>query len=516
MPPLSLMEVLKGTGLMLKPHRLLPLLLALVAGAAGAQDLAKGVVERKLDNGLKVLIYRRPQAPVVAINMRFKVGGVDETTGLTGIAHLLEHMLFKGTRTVGTSDWEAERKVIEQLERVGGELDAEREKGDAADKAKVERLTVELKRLQEEQARYIVKDEMDLLYSTAGGVGLNASTSADFTTYVVSIPSNKLELWMAIESDRMRSPVLREFYIERDNVLEERRQRVDSQPGGSLYEAFIAMAFSAHPYRNPIIGWPSDIAGLPLGAVKQFLETYYAPNNAVVSFVGDVDPDQVMRWMQKYFGDIPARTLPPRRVTREPKPSGERRVNVQFDAQPELMIGYLKPAPPSKADYAFDLISIILTQGRSSRFHRELVEKQQIATGVDANNGAPGGRYDSLFMLHGTPRHPHTTGELEAAIYAELEKLKTDLVTPEEMEKARNQLRAGFIRGLNSNAGLASQLTSYEQMVGDWRYVVNYDAEVAKLTPEDIRQAARDYFRPENRTVATLVPAPSGEKTASR
>ena len=339
------------------------LLLTLLAGMAHAQDLAKGVVERKLENGLTVLIYRRPQAPVVAINMRFKVGGVDEASGLTGIAHLLEHMLFKGTRTVGTNNWEAERKVIEQLERVGAELDGEREKGERADSAKVERLTAELKKLQEEQARYIVKDEMDLIYSTAGGTGLNASTSADFTTYVVSLPSNKLELWMAMELDRMRTPVLREFYIERDNVLEERRQRVDSQPGGSLYEAFIATAFAAHPYRNPVIGWPSDIAGLPLDAVKQFLETYYAPNNAVVAIVGDVEPDRVMGWMQRYFGDIPPRKIPPRRVTREPKQEGERRVNVKFDAQPELMIGYPKPAPPSKADYVFDLISVILQPG---------------------------------------------------------------------------------------------------------------------------------------------------------
>jgi predicted Zn-dependent peptidase len=499
-------------------HRRLTLaLLALVllAGAASAQDLEKGLVERQLDNGLKVLMYRRPQAPVVAINMCFKVGGVDETSGLTGIAHLLEHMLFKGTRTVGTRNWEAERRVMEELERVGEALDAQRERfGDAADTAEVERLAAELKRLQEEQARYIVKDEMDLIYSTAGGVGLNASTSADFTTYVISLPSNKLELWMAMESDRMRHPVLREFYIERENVLEERRQRVDSRPGGALYEAFIATAFAAHPYRNPVIGWPSDVARLPLSAVRQFLETYYAPNNAVVALVGDLDPDQVMRWMQRYFADIPPRKIPPRRITEEPKQQGERRVNVRFDAEPELMIGFHKPAPPAKEDYVFDLISVILSQGRSSRFHRELVEKQQISAGVDAHNGAPGGRYNSLFLISGTPRHPHTAAELETAILAELEKLKTEPVTPEELEKARNQLRAGFLRGLNSNGGLAAQLTSYQSMVGDWRYIVNYDAQVARLTAEDIMQAARDYFTPENRTVATLVPASPGEKTA--
>jgi predicted Zn-dependent peptidase len=496
---------------MLRRRFSLILILALGATTACAQDLAKGVIERKLDNGLTVLMYRRPQAPVVAVNMRFRVGGVDETNGLTGIAHLLEHMLFKGTRTVGTNDWEAERRVMEQLERVGAELDAEREKGEGADRAKVERLTAELKRLQEEQAKYIVKDEMDLIYSTAGGVGLNASTGADFTTYVVSLPSNKLELWMALESDRMRNPVLREFYIERDNVLEERRQRVDSQPDGALYETFLATAYAAHPYRNPVIGWPSDIAGLPLAAVKQFLETYYAPNNAVLAIVGEINPDQVMTWLKRYFGDIPARTQPPRRITREPKQQGERRAVVQFDAQPELLMGFHKPAPPSKTDYVFDLINVILSMGRSSRFNREIVEKKQLAASVQAENGAPGGRYDSLFLIAGTPRHPHTAAELEAAVLAELERLKREPVTAEELKKARNQLKASFLRGLNSNSGLAAQLTSYQQMVGDWRYIATYDSQVAKLTADDIMQVARQYFTAENRTVASLVPASTSE-----
>lgn len=483
--------------------------LGLIAGVANAQDLEQKVIERTLDNGLTVLMYPRRQAPVVAINMRFKVGSVDEITGQTGIAHLLEHMLFKGTKTVGTRDWEAERKVIAELERVGAELDAERARGDRADPEKVKQLQAELARLQEEQAKYIVKDEMDLIYSVAGGVGLNASTSADFTTYVVSLPSNKLELWMAMESDRMRHPVLREFYIERDNVLEERRQRVDSRPDGVLWEAFLATAFVAHPYRNPIIGWPSDIALLPLEAVKQFLETYYAPNNAVVAFVGDIDPEQVMRWMHRYFADIPPKKIPLRRITREPERRGERRVTVLFDAQPRLMIGFHKPAPPAKDDYVLDVVNVILSEGRSSRLHRELVERRQIAVSVNAFNGTPGGRYDNLFVVTGSPRHPHTAAELEKALLEELEKLKQEPVSAAELEKARNQLRVSFLRGLNANAGFAAQLTSYQALLGNWRYIVTYDEEVAKITAEDVIQAARRYFTAQNRTVATLLSAQS-------
>jgi predicted Zn-dependent peptidase len=482
-------------------------LFCLAAGAAAAQDLASKVVERRLKNGLTVLIYPRPQAPVVAIDMRFKVGSVDEETGYTGIAHLLEHMLFKGTKSVGTRDWEAERRVMEQLDHAGAEYDAERAKGAQADPEKLKKLRAEIDRLQKEQAKYIIKDEMDQIYSTAGGVGLNASTSRDFTTYVVSLPSNKLELWMAIESDRMRNPILREFYVERDNVIEERRMRVDADPEGTLWETFFATGFTAHPYRNPVIGWESDIPLLPKSAVQSFLETYYAPNNATVAFVGDVDPEKVMRWMERYFADIPPKVLPRRSVTREPEQQVERRATVTFAAQPQLIMGYLKPAPPAREDYVLDVLDTILSQGRSSRLYRELVEEKQIATNIMTANGAGGGRYDSHFLFFGAPRHPHTATDLEAAILGVVEKIKKEPVAKQELQKARNQLRAGYIRSLNSNAGLAARLTSYQQMVGDWRYMTTYESRIATVTPEEIMEVARRYFTPGRRTVATLVPA---------
>jgi predicted Zn-dependent peptidase len=320
---------------------------------------------------------------------------------------------------------------------------------------------------------------------------------------------------MALESDRMRHPVLREFYIERDNVLEERRQRVDSDPDGTLWETFVAAAFQAHPYRNPVIGWPSDVSLLPKAAVQSFLETYYSPNNAVVAFVGDVHPDQVMSWMQRYFSDIPPKTIPRRVVTVEPEQKGERRVSVQFDAQPQLLIGFHKPAPPDHADYVLDVANVVLSEGRTSRLYRELVEGQQIAASVSASNGAPGGRYDNLFVLGGTPRHPHTAQELEAGILGVIEKLKQAPISPTELEKARNQLRASFVRGLNSNAGLAAQLTSTQGMIGTWRYLDTYDQEIAKITPDDVMQTMRHYFTPENRTVATLVTAGSSASPGS-
>jgi predicted Zn-dependent peptidase len=485
------------------------LVFSLLTGRATAQELASKVIEHKLDNGLTILMYERHQAPVVAVNMRFKVGGVDEVTGLTGIAHLLEHMLFKGTTTLGTSNWEEERKIIEQIDRVGGDLDAERDKGPKADPEKLKRLREELKQLQEQEAKYIVKDEMDQVYSTAGGVGLNASTSSDFTTYVVSIPSNKLELWMALESDRMQHPVLREFYIERDNVLEERRMRVDSDPDGTLWENFLAAAYEAHPYRNPVIGWPSDVSLLPKAAVQSFLETYYSPNNAVVALVGDIQPDQVMTWMTRYFGSIPPKRIPRRVVTTEPEQKGERRLAIKFDAQPQLLMGFHKPAPPDRADYVLDVANVVLSEGLTSRLYRELVEQKQIAAGVSASNGPPGGRYDNLFILGGTPRHPHTAQELEMGIMEVIETMKREPISAAELEKARNQLRASFVRGLNSNGGLAAQLTSTQAMIGDWHYLATYDSIIATVTADEVMQTMRHYFTTDNRTVATLVTAES-------
>ncbi|HIE50132.1 MAG TPA: insulinase family protein [Armatimonadetes bacterium] len=483
------------------------LALVLLWGAALGQELEleEKVREHQLPNGMQILTYERHQAPVVSITMRLKVGAVDEVTGYTGTAHLLEHMLFKGTAIIGTRDYAAEKPLLEEIDRLGEELDAERAKGDKADKDKIRRLEEQLRQKQQEHQKYVIKNELDQIYSAAGGVGFNASTSKDFTTYTVSLPANKLELWMVLESDRMRNPVLREFYSEREVVLEERRQRTDTRPFGKLYETFLATAFLAHPYGVPIIGWASDIALLPKAKVKEFLHRYYAPNNAVVAFVGDFQPEQVIAWMEKYFGPIPPQNIPRRTVTREPPQMGERRVAVEFDAEPQLLIGYHKPTAPHRDDYVLDVVDAILSTGRTSRFYRRLIEEQQIAVSAWTSNGSPGARYDNLFVIGATPRHPHTTEELEQAIYAEMERLQSEPVPDWELEKVRHQVRAAFIRSLNSNRGLADQLSYFQALLGDWRYLTTYPEVIETVTPEEIQAAVNRYFIPANRTVAVLV-----------
>lgn len=467
-----------------------------------SSTLAQKVVEHQFANGLKLLIVERHDTPIVSAYITIGVGSVNETSQTRGVAHLLEHMLFKGTQTFGTTDYQKERPILDAIERVGSRLDALRLKKNA-DPDKIAALEQELAELQEKHRQYVVKDVFSTIYSENGGVGYNAFTSKDLTTYMISLPSNKLELWALIESDRMKHPVLREFYTERDVIQEERRRSHDSDPGRVLYETLVLNAFSVHPYRNPIIGWHSDIANLSPQKTRRFLHEYYAPVNTVIALVGDVQATDAIALVQRYFGDIPSGTPVPQVTTIEPVQKGEKRVREIFDAEPRLAIAWHKPTMPNKDDYVFDLIDQILGSGRSSRLYRTLVEEQQLATSVSVF-GAPGSRYPNLFVIEAVPRHPHTTDELEKAIYNELDKLAENPVKDDELTKVRNRLVTDQLRRLDSNAGLAGLLTSFQSLNGDWRYLVTYQEEIDKLTAEDIRRVAAEYLTPENRTVVVL------------
>jgi predicted Zn-dependent peptidase len=470
--------------------------------SALAQPLEEKVNEHTFANGLKLLVVERRESPTFAAYVTFGVGSVDETSEHRGVAHLLEHMLFKGTKTLGTTDYEKEKPLLEAIEEVGSALDALKSRKDA-DPERLAALRKRLNELQQEHKKYVVKDEFSRIYSENGGVGYNAFTSKDLTTYLISLPANKLELWAAIESDRMKNPVLREFYTERDVVMEERRRSYESSPDGKLYESLIADAFTAHPYRHPIIGWSSDIAHLSLEETRKFLRKYYSPVNTVIALVGDIDTEEAIDTVEKYFGSIAPGTPVPPNTTEEPPQEGEKRRHIVFDAEPRLAIAYHKPTLPERDDYIFDLIDNILSQGRTSRLYRSLVVERELATSV-GTYGAPGSRYPNLFVISAVPRHPHTTREVEEAVYKELERLAREPVTAEELEQARNRLRVDQLRGLKENSGLARMLTYYQTVAGDWRYVVNYDEIIATITAEEVMEAARAYFDSSRRTVITL------------
>ena len=493
---------------------LLILCLVALTGIASAQDLADRVVEHVYPNGLKLLMIKRDTSPTVAPYILFKAGSVDESDDTRGIAHMLEHMLFKGTKTIGTKDYEKEKVVLAEIDRIGDALDMERAKGSRADADKVAELEKALKAQQELAKEWIVTGEYTEIYTQHGSTGFNAGTSVDYTIYTVELPSNKLELWAMLESDRLKNAVLREFYVEREAVKEERRMRVDTSPGGKLYEQFIAAAFTAHPYGMPIIGWPSDIAMLNRRKAEEFFKTHYAPNNSVMVIVGNIEIDDTIALIDKYFGDRQAQPLPSEVTTEELLQEGERRIEVEYDAEPQLMIGYHKPTLPHFDDYVLDMISAILSDGRTSRFYKNIVE-EGIAVSANSINGYPGARYNNLFVLNGTPRSPHTTLDVEAAIYAELERLKTEPVSEKEFKRILKQVDASFIRNLSSNAGMAQQLAFYEGIAGDWRYILGWRENMYKITPEDIMKVAKTYFTKSNRTVGTLVKkedvAPAGD-----
>jgi len=492
----------------------LGLCLPLHLSHAESLGLVDRVVEQKLANGMIILMVERHQTPVVSLNMTFGVGGVNEQVGQTGLAHLYEHMAFKGTRTVGTKNYEKEQPVLEEWYRVGTELEqrqrdlarrGQEKPGSPEDRAVIERLQKRFTELQEQAGQFVAGNEMALLYQRQGGVGLNAATGKDLTRYMINLPANRLPLWAALEADRMAHPVLREFYKERGVVMEERRLRNDDSPSGLLYETFTSAAFRAHPYGIPTIGWESDILSLTPADTEAFFKAHYGPGNATIAIVGDIHPPDVMVLIEQTFGKIPSAPPQPPIVTVEPPQRGERRVEVEFDAEPSVVIGFHKPALGHPDDYVFDVIDAVLGDGLTSRLYTNLVREKRIAASVNSDSNYPGVRSPNLFVLSATPLAPHTTADIEAAIYAELERLKTELVSAKELEKVLNNLDADLVRALRSNGGLASQLALYQTVAGDWRYVVKARDKIATVRPADIQRVAAEYFTKSNRTVATLV-----------
>lgn len=467
-------------------------------------DLGEKVVKAKLKNGLTVLMLERHLSPTVALYIRHCVGAVDETKGESGAAHLLEHMMFKGTTTIGTKNYPAEKILLQKIELTGLALDKEKRKAQKADQKIIQNLTVQLKKLHTQHKQYIITNEIDRLYTENGGLDMNASTGQDVTTYQVSLPANKIELWARIETDRLLHPVFREFYTERDVVMEERRQRVESDPDGKLYEQFLNASYKTHPYGRPILGWTEDLTNLSPNSVRKIFAKYKAPENIVIAVVGDINPADTLKLIDKYFGRIPASQEKKNIITAEPAQTEERRVTVPFDANPMMIIGFHKPTAPSYDDYVFDVLETIFTKGRTSRMYNLLVTEMQIAESVSAANGIPGTRYPNLFTIFAKPRHPHTNIELEEIIIQEIEKIKAQPVSEAELAKAKNQLKMGYIQSLDSNAELASILSYYEVLLGDFRYFSNYLTNIEKVTGADIQKAARLYLNSENRTVAVL------------
>ncbi len=476
-------------------------------GAFDIETIEKRVTERRLPNGLTVLVYERPTAPVVSFFTLVNVGSAQEVPGITGIAHMFEHMAFKGTSKIGTTDYEAEKRALEKVDEAYRAYDRERRKPGGPDSEKLARLEKAWKQAQEEASHYVRKNEFGEIIDRAGGVGLNAFTNTDRTGYFFSLPANKVELWAYLESERFLDPVFREFYKERDVVMEERRLRTESQPIGRLIEQTLASAFVAHPYRQPVVGYMSDLMAISRDDAKAFYRKYYVPANMIIAIAGQVNPQATLRLVETYFGRMPARPEPEPLRTVEPEQIVERVLRMPDPSQPVYIEAYHKPAVTHPDEAVYDVMADILSTGRTSRLYRNLVRDKKIAAQVGVFTNFPGEKYPSLIVFFALPAKDHTNEEVQQAIREEIERLRREPVTEQELQRAKTRARAGLIRGLRSNQGIAIQLATYQSLYGDWRELFRHVNRIEAVTAEDVQRVARETFRPTNRTVSMITHA---------
>lgn len=499
-------------------QRTLAAVLALLLVAAGAAAQQVQVREEMLPNGMKLLLVERHDSPTVAAGFVAKVGSVNEPQGLTGISHMLEHMMFKGTKTIGTSDWARNEAIIKQQDEVRAEMDKEyavlREKlrrgeisgsirDDANATPRLKELKARYEALVEEEKAVIVKDELDQIYTEQGGSGLNAGTSEDQTFYFITVPSNKLELWFWMESDRLLNPAFREFYSERDVVREERRLSLESTPTGREEEAFDAMFWQASPYRHQVIGWPDDIESYTREAAARHFATYYAPNNITAALVGDFKAEEALALARRYFGRIPrGQVEPPEMVTRELEQLGEKRMFAEADTNPEVTIRYHTVAFNHPDSFALRVLASLLNR-RTGRLYKSLVEDKKLAVG-EPNAFARDMKYEGYFEISAEIKDGVEPKAVEEALLAELAKLANEPVGEEELQKVKNQILADSYRRLTSNFFLLLQLLLYDSN-GGWRYLNESPAKLLAVTAADVQRVAKAYLTPDKKSVLTMV-----------
>jgi predicted Zn-dependent peptidase len=435
------------------------------------------------------------------------VGSAQEVPGITGLAHMFEHMAFKGTQSIGTSNYPAEKRAIDAQEAAYQAYQAAR-LAPKPDLKRVEELRKAFKAREEEAGKFVVKNEFDDIVTREGGVGLNAFTAADETGFFYSLPANKTELFAFLESERFYRPVFREFYKERDVVFEERRERTESTPVGRLVEQFVAASFVAHPYHHPTIGYASDLQAFTLTDAESFFRANYAPANLITAVVGDIHARELIPLLDRYFDRIPARPKPQPLRTVEPLQVAEKSVVIEDPAQPFYLEAYHKPASTDPDQAVYEAIDDVLSAGRTSRLYRALVRDQKIAVQVQSFSGFPGQKYPNLWAVLAVPGVGKTDEQVQAAIHAEIERLQKAEVSDEELARFKTRAKAKLVRSLSSNEGIANQLAEYQRLYGDWRELFRETDRLDRVTKADIRRVANQAFQKSNRTVTMITTAP--------
>ena len=472
------------------------------------------VKERTLSNGMKLLMLERHHSPTIAGGWVVRVGSVNERPGITGIAHLFEHMMFKGTPAIGTKDAKRDAEIINEQEIVRDAMRLEESKmrlalrrGEINDLEKAENKTpryreleVKFNELIKNQREILVKNEFDRIYTTAGASGMNAFTSNDMTGYFITVPANKLEMWTWMESERLLRPVFREFYAERDVVFEERRMRTESTPLGKFQESLEALFWESHPYGWPVIGWPSDIPSISKAQADEFYSLYYAPQNITLVLVGDFKVEEAEGLCEKYFGRIPrGKKRIPEVVTSEVAQKVEKRMNAEAEANPQVDILWHSPAAGHPDARALKVLAAVLS-GRSGRLHKSLVLDKELATTAFAQQMSR--KYAGMFNVGGESKDTKIPSDVENGIYDEINRLKSELVSDRELQKVKNNFAAMAVRRTSSNFHMLLQLIQYEG-VDSWKAINTEIPNILEVEAEDIQRVARKYLIKENRTVAT-------------
>ncbi|HQC50662.1 MAG TPA: pitrilysin family protein [bacterium] len=473
------------------------------AFSAEASNLSQRVHEVQLKNGMKWLIVRRTGAPVFFGAVILRVGGLNETPGKTGLAHMFEHMAFKGSTRLGTKDYDQEKPLLRMIEDLG-ELREEEERSKKPDRMKIEQIDLWIKNFEKEADEYRLKNEVWEILMRNGANEINAFTSKDMTAYYASMPKNRLELWARVAAEMVFDPVFREFYIERDVVADERRSLTENNPNGEMAERILRAAYKDGPYRSSTIGSMEDIENLTIADAREFHRRYYVPGNMVGIIVGDVSITNAKKIIQKVFGGYERRPLP-----EAPLHSGEWKRGTYelfaFNSEPSIAIAYHKPTLPDKDEYVFDVITSLLCEGRSSRLEKKLVYDEKLARGISCSNGYPGSRLDNLLILWIEPLTGVPSKKILSAVEEEIEILRTSPASAGDLARVRKQVLAEIMFALDDNRSLGMALGRFDAVFGDWRILADYPEMISAVTPEDVIKVSNKFMTKDDRIVVERV-----------
>lgn len=456
-----------------------------------------------LKNGLRVIIVPDTNVAVVSCRLYYFVGSMYEGPGSSGLSHMFEHMMFKGTKRMGTKSYQKEIPLMASIDSLADIIHKEHLKGRTNSDSLIQNLKSKMFAILEKQRKIMKKEELWETYQNNGGTNLNAWTADDMTAYIVTLPKNKLELFYWLESDRMKDPVLREFYSERDVVAEERRMRYENRPVNRYWERLNSLFYVAHPYRLPTIGWMSDIEAYTREKMEKHIRKFYTPDNALIIMVGNVEPKKAMSDIKRYFASIPRSKNPKTEiVTREPRPIGVTRFTVHDNVAPRIDLMFHTPGYPHDDLYKIDIIEGIFS-GRSSRLYRRLVDNEKLCIDVGAANSFR--LHDGYFQIWAELKSDADPKKVEQIILEEIKKLNSSPPTANEMLRITNQIRMSFTSGLKSLEGLSDRLAWFERL-NSWKDLLSYPDKIAKVKPEDVSAIVGNYINPQLMTVGQLLP----------